>query len=111
LPGPWYPRNHAPAIVAIGPIPWTARTARDACASPEVVKTAADFLLEGELKSGQAGTNGHRTIDIEIRLHDIATGNHLWSQDCTERFNSRNLEALPEIIAARLVAIMPTSFA
>ena len=101
----------ADGIVAIGPIPWTARTARDACKSPEVVKTAADFLLEGELKSGQAGTNGHRTIDIGIRLHDIATGNHLWSQDCTERFNSRNLEALPEIIAARLVAIMPKSFA
>jgi TolB-like protein len=101
----------ADGIVAIGPIPWTARTARDACASPEATKTAADFLLEGELKSGQPGNNGHRTIDIGIRLHDIATGNHLWSQDCTERFNSRNLEALPEIIAARLVAIMPKSFA
>ena len=69
MPGPWYPRNHAPAIVAIGPIPWTARTARDACASPEVVKTAADFLLEGELKSGQPGTNGHRTIDILSLIH------------------------------------------
>ena len=96
-------------IVAIGPIPWTARTARDACKSPGVLKTAADFLLEGELKSGQPGGNGQRTIEITIRLHDIETGDHLWSQDCTEHCPSRNLEALPEMIAARLVAIMPKS--
>ena len=96
-------------IVAIGPIPWTARTARDACKSPEVLKTAADFLLEGELKSGQPGGNGQRTIEITIRLHDIETGDHLWSQDCTEHCPSRDLEALPEMIAARLVAIMPKS--
>jgi hypothetical protein len=96
-------------IVAIGPIPWTARTARDACKSPGVLKTAADFLLEGELKSGKPGGNGQRTIEITIRLHDIETGDHLWSQDCTEHCPSRNLEALPEMIAARLVAIMPKS--
>ena len=96
-------------IVAIGPIPWTARTARDACESPGVLKTAADFLLEGELKSGQPGGNGQRTIEITIRLHDIETGDHLWSQNCTERFSPGNLEALPEMIAARLVAIMPKS--
>lgn len=92
-----------------GPIPWTARTARDACQSPEVLKTAADFLLEGELKSGQPGSDGRRTIEVAIRLHDIATGDHLWSQDCTEQFSPRDLEALPEMIAARMMAIMPTS--
>ena len=63
----------ADGIVAIGPIPWTARTARDACASPEATKTAADFLLEGELKSGKPGDNGQRTIEITIRLHDMLT--------------------------------------
>lgn len=96
-------------IVAIGPIPSTTRTAREACESPEVQTTAADFLLEGELKAGRSGGNGQRTIEVAIRLHDIETGDHLWSENCTERFSPRNLETLPEIIAARLVAIMPAS--
>lgn len=97
-------------VVAIGPMPWPGRTARDICESPAVQKTAADFVLEGELKPGPAGTNRHRAIEVVIRLHDISTGDHLWSQSCTERFTSRQRATLPETIAARLAAIIVKSF-
>ena len=90
-------------IVAIGPVP-RQRITQPAWESPVVRSSVADCLLDGDMTVGSLGTDGKRTVEIVIRLHDIETGGHIWSRTCSDRLGLRDVVAAGEVLAARLVA-------
>lgn len=92
-------------LVAIGPVRRDQLSDR-LCESPMVRMSAADYLLDGILTLADDATGGRRPLEVVVRLHDVGTGNHVWSYSCSGEVDCGDLATAAERVAARVAAAL-----
>lgn len=90
-------------IVATGPIPRQSLV-KPICESDLVQRSAADFVLDGEIRS--VCNAASRTIEVVLELFSIRSRTHVRSISCEEPIFEHDLPEAADTLATRLVVLL-----